>query len=57
MPQVGVEPRLPFVPLTDTYQVVCVVQVELGEYCGVGEWLERGTELREGVFIFNGDFI
>ena len=36
VPQVSVKPRLPFIPLTDMYQVVRVAQVELGEHCGVG---------------------
>ena len=53
MTQVSVKPRLPFVPLSDTYQVVRVAQVELCEYRGVGEWLERGTEQREGVLVLN----
>ena len=35
VPQVSVEPRLLFIPLTDTYQMVCVAQVELGEHSGV----------------------
>ena len=55
--QVSVKPRLPFIPLSDTYQVVRVAQVELGEHRGVSQWLERGTEQREGVLIFDRDFI
>ena len=35
VPQVSIKPRLPFIPLADTYQMVCVAQVELGEHSGV----------------------
>ena len=55
--QVSVKPRLPFIPLSDTYQVVRIEQVELGEHRGVSQWLERGTEQREGVLIFDRDVI
>ena len=44
--QVSVKPRLPFVPLSDPYQMVCVAQVELREHRGVGERLEHGAKQR-----------
>ena len=44
--QVSVKPRLPFVPLSDSYQMVRITQIELREYGGVGERLERITKQR-----------
>ena len=42
--QMSIKPRLPFIPLADTYQVIHVTQVELSENLGMGKWLERGTK-------------
>ena len=57
VPQVGVKARLPFVPLTDTDQVVRIAQVEFSEDRGMREGLESRTQERDGIFIFNGDVI
>ena len=55
--QVSIKPRLPFVPLSNTNQMVRVAQVELSEDGGVGEWLECGTEQREGIPIPDCDSV
>ena len=39
MPQVGVKARLPFVPLTDTEQVIRIAQVKFSENRGMREGL------------------
>ena len=57
VPQVGVKSRLPFVPLSDTNQVICVTQVEFSKHRGVREWFEGGAKEWNGVLIFNGDII
>ena len=55
--QVSVKPCLPFIPLSNTYQVVRVAQVKLSKHRGVGEGLEGGAEQREGVLLFYCDGI
>ena len=55
MTQVSVKPRLPFIPLSNTNQMVRVAQVELSDDSGVSEWLERGTEQREGIPVSDCD--
>ena len=44
VPQVGVEARLPFVPLSDTDQMVRIEQVQFGENCGMREGLKGGAK-------------
>ena len=53
MPQVGVKSRLPFVPLSDTNQVVRVTQVELSEHHGVRKGFKSGAKEWNRVFILN----
>ena len=35
MPSVGVKPCLPFIPLTDVYQVIRIAQIKLSEDGGM----------------------
>ena len=44
VPQVGVEARLPFVPLWDMDQMVCIAQVQFGENCGMRDGLKGGAK-------------
>ena len=54
MPQVGVKSRLPFIPLSDTNQVIRVAQVEFGKHRGVRKGFESGAKEWKGIFILYG---
>ena len=55
VPQMGVKPRLPFIPLSDTDQMVCIAQVEFGEDHGMREGIKGGTKEGNGVLILYRD--
>ena len=57
MPQVGVKPRLPFIPLSDMNQVIRVAQVEFRKHRGMRKGFECGNKEWDGILVLNCDVV
>ena len=49
--------NLPFIPLSDMIQVICVTQVEFRKHRGMRKWFEGGVKEWDGILILNGDVV